>query len=126
VNPAETSLRRTKQVSTEALLTWLPHPGTAIYLGYNNDVQNLDRTLCNRLMGGGCDPSKYGAAAVFELSAGWEADLPEGKLAAAVLRFVDGGTRSRAARGGFRIWGLTSSALAIFARCGARCRAEWR
>jgi hypothetical protein len=44
-------------VSTEALLTWLPHPGTAIYLGYNNDVQNLDRTLCDRLMNGRCDPN---------------------------------------------------------------------
>ena len=57
VNPAQTSLLRTKQVSTEALLTWLPHPGTAIYLGYNNDVQNLDRTLCDRLMNGRCDPN---------------------------------------------------------------------
>jgi hypothetical protein len=57
VNPAQTSLLRTKQVSTEALLTWLPHPGTAIYLGYNNDVQNLDRTLCDRLMNGQCDPN---------------------------------------------------------------------
>jgi Domain of unknown function (DUF5916) len=57
VNPATTSLVRTKEVGTEALLTWLPHPGTAIYLGYNNDVQNLDRTLCNRLMSGQCDPN---------------------------------------------------------------------
>jgi hypothetical protein len=57
VNPAETSLLRTKQVSTEALLTWLPHPGTAIYLGYNNDLQNIDRTLCNRIGTGACDPS---------------------------------------------------------------------
>ena len=57
-NPLETSLQRTKQVSTEALLTWLPHPGTAIYVGYNNDIQNLDRSLCNRLaMDGGCDPN---------------------------------------------------------------------
>ena len=56
VNPSETSLLRTKQVSTEALLTWLPHPGTAIYLGYNNDLQNLDRSLCTRLPGGSCDP----------------------------------------------------------------------
>ena len=48
-NPLETSLLRTKQVSTEALLTWLPHPGTAIYVGYNNDIQNLDRSLCSRL-----------------------------------------------------------------------------
>jgi hypothetical protein len=55
-NPAETSLLRTRQVGTEALFTWLPHPGTAIYVGYNNDLQNLDRALCNRLTGGACDP----------------------------------------------------------------------
>ncbi len=56
-NPAETSLLRTKDVQTQALLTWLPHPGTAIYVGYNNDIQNLDRSLCNRTAGGGCDPN---------------------------------------------------------------------
>ncbi|HEY0797455.1 MAG TPA: carbohydrate binding family 9 domain-containing protein [Acidisarcina sp.] len=56
-NPLETSLPRTKQVGTEALLTWLPHPGTAIYIGYNNDLQNLDRTLCNRGPNGACDPN---------------------------------------------------------------------
>jgi hypothetical protein len=61
VNPKVVSLVRTKEVSTEALLTWLPHPGTAIYLGYNNDEQNLDRTLCNRVMGGGCDVGNTGA-----------------------------------------------------------------
>ncbi len=56
-NPAETSLLRTKGVGTEALFTWLPHPGTAVYVGYNNDMQNLDRSLCNRLPGGACDPN---------------------------------------------------------------------
>ncbi|MGA2572135.1 MAG: DUF5916 domain-containing protein [Terracidiphilus sp.] len=56
-NPAETSLPRTRQVATQALLTWLPHPGTAIYIGYNDDLQNLDRGLCNRLPGGACDPN---------------------------------------------------------------------
>jgi hypothetical protein len=56
VNPAETSLLRTKQLSTQALLTWLPHPGTAVYLGYTNDLQNIERSLCNMLPGGGCDP----------------------------------------------------------------------
>ncbi|GAC1423389.1 MAG: hypothetical protein NVSMB62_19740 [Acidobacteriaceae bacterium] len=55
VNPAETSLHRTKQVQTQALLTWLPHPGTAIYVGYNNDLQNFNHTLCSRI-GGTCDP----------------------------------------------------------------------
>jgi uncharacterized protein DUF5916 len=61
VNPAATSLLRKKAVGTEALLTWLPHPGTAIYIGYNNDIQNLDRTLCNRLPGGSCDPANLTA-----------------------------------------------------------------
>jgi hypothetical protein len=56
-NPANTSLTRTKQVATQALLTWLPHPGTAIYIGYSNDLQNLNRSLCNRLPNGTCDPN---------------------------------------------------------------------
>lgn len=56
-NKFETSLLRTKEVQTEALLTWLPHPGTAVYIGYNNDLQNLNRSLCNRLMNGTCDPN---------------------------------------------------------------------
>ena len=58
VNTAETSLVRTKQISTEALLTWLPHPGTAIYVGYNNNLQNIDRTLCNKIAASRtCDPN---------------------------------------------------------------------
>ena len=57
VNPAETSLQRRKQIGTQALFTWLPHPGTVLYIGYNNDLQNLDRSLCNRLPGGACDPA---------------------------------------------------------------------
>jgi hypothetical protein len=56
-NPANTSLLRTKQVATQALLTWLPHPGTAVYFGYNDDLQNLSRSLCNRLPNGACNPS---------------------------------------------------------------------
>jgi hypothetical protein len=56
-NPAETSLQRTKQIQTQALFTWLPHPGTVLYIGYNNDLQNLDRSLCNRLPNGSCDPN---------------------------------------------------------------------
>ncbi|MGA7830250.1 MAG: carbohydrate binding family 9 domain-containing protein [Terracidiphilus sp.] len=54
-NPAETSLQRTKQIGTEALFTWLPHPGTAVYIGYNNDLQNLDRRLCAGFPGGVCN-----------------------------------------------------------------------
>ena len=60
-NPLFSSLDRTKQVSPQLLLTWLPHPGTAIYLGYNSDLQNLDRTLCNRTAGGTCDPNNTDA-----------------------------------------------------------------
>jgi hypothetical protein len=56
-NPAQTALLRTRQVATQALLTWLPHPGTAVYLGYSNDLQNLDRSLCSRLANGSCDPN---------------------------------------------------------------------
>jgi hypothetical protein len=56
-NPAETSIQRTKQVGTQALLTWLPHPGTAVYIGYNDDLQNLNRSLCNRVPSGACDPN---------------------------------------------------------------------
>lgn len=56
-NPATTSLQRTKQLSTQMLLTWLPHPGTAVYAGYNSGLQNIDRSLCYRVAGGGCDPN---------------------------------------------------------------------
>jgi hypothetical protein len=56
-NPLETSLVRTKDVQTQALLTWLPHPGTAIYIGYNNDIQNYNHTLCARV-GRSCDPTQ--------------------------------------------------------------------
>jgi hypothetical protein len=54
---ALTSLQRTKQIGSQALLTWLPHPGTAIYIGYNNDLQNLERALCKGFPGGVCDSS---------------------------------------------------------------------
>lgn len=56
-NPAETSLARTKQVQTQALLTWLPHPGTVIYIGWNDDVQNYNHTLCTR-SAARCDPTQ--------------------------------------------------------------------
>src|SRR5208282_1129844 len=56
-SPVNTSLPRTREVATQALLTWLPHPGTAVYIGYSNDLQNLDQSLCNRLPNGTCDPN---------------------------------------------------------------------
>jgi hypothetical protein len=34
-----------KQFNADFLLTYLVHPGTAIYVGYNSDLQNLNRGL---------------------------------------------------------------------------------
>jgi hypothetical protein len=34
-----------KQFNTDFLITYLVHPGTAIYVGYNSDLQNLNRGL---------------------------------------------------------------------------------
>jgi hypothetical protein len=44
-NPALTSLQTTKQLNTDFLITYLVHPGTAIYVGYNSDLQNYDPSL---------------------------------------------------------------------------------
>src|SRR5205814_7064848 len=41
-NPALTSLESTKQFNGDFLITYLVHPGTAIYVGYNSDLQNLN------------------------------------------------------------------------------------
>ncbi len=54
-NPRWTSLQTTKQANVDMLLTYYVHPGTAIYLGYNSDLQNIDRQLCRRLGDGMCD-----------------------------------------------------------------------
>jgi Domain of unknown function (DUF5916)/Carbohydrate family 9 binding domain-like len=40
-----TYLPTEKQFNADVLLTYLVHPGTAIYVGYNSDVQNLDHSL---------------------------------------------------------------------------------
>jgi hypothetical protein len=40
-NPALTSLETTKQFNGDFLITYLLHPGTALYVGYNSDLQNL-------------------------------------------------------------------------------------
>jgi hypothetical protein len=49
-NPALTTLQTTKQFNGDVLFTYLIHPGTAIYAGYNSDLQNLDPSL-QRLCG---------------------------------------------------------------------------
>ena len=40
-----TSLPTEKEFNADFLLTYLVHPGTAIYIGYNSDLQNLDHSL---------------------------------------------------------------------------------
>jgi hypothetical protein len=40
-----TYLPTEKEFNADLLLTYLIHPGTAIYVGYNSDLQNLDRDL---------------------------------------------------------------------------------
>jgi hypothetical protein len=40
-----TYLPTERQFNADFLLTYLVHPGTAIYVGYNSDLQNLDHSL---------------------------------------------------------------------------------
>lgn len=44
-NPTLTSLQTSKRFNGDFLVTYLLHPGTAIYVGYNSDLQNLDPAL---------------------------------------------------------------------------------
>jgi uncharacterized protein DUF5916 len=44
-NPALTTLQNTKNLNGDVLFTYLLTPGTAIYVGYNSDLQNLDPSL---------------------------------------------------------------------------------
>ena len=44
-NPVISSLSPTKNFNADFLITYLVHPGTAIYVGYNSNLQNLDRGL---------------------------------------------------------------------------------
>ncbi len=44
-NPLISSLSPTRNFNTDFLVTYLVRPGTAIYVGYNSNLQNLDRRL---------------------------------------------------------------------------------
>ncbi len=50
-NPALTTLQTTKIFNGDVLFTYMVHPGTAVYVGYNSDLQNLDPSLL-RVCGG--------------------------------------------------------------------------
>jgi uncharacterized protein DUF5916 len=46
-NPSLTTLQNTKNFNGDVLFTYLVNPGTAIYAGYNSNMQNLDRSLAS-------------------------------------------------------------------------------
>ncbi|HLW52117.1 MAG TPA: DUF5916 domain-containing protein [Candidatus Angelobacter sp.] len=57
-NPSLTTLQTAKQFNGDVLFTYMVHPGTAIYVGYNSDLQNLDPSL-ERVCGGlPCTPGQ--------------------------------------------------------------------
>jgi hypothetical protein len=44
-NTAFTTLQHAKSFNGDVLFTYMVHPGTALYVGYNSDVANIDRSL---------------------------------------------------------------------------------
>jgi hypothetical protein len=54
-NPQYTSLENSKTLFADALVTYMPHPGTAVYFGYLGNFANIDRALCTRDANGQCD-----------------------------------------------------------------------
>jgi hypothetical protein len=59
-NPVNSSLRTTRSLNLDFLIAYLVHPGTAVYVGYNTDMANLDRNLCLRQPSGLCDSHSVG------------------------------------------------------------------
>lgn len=53
--PQYTDLSNSKTLFADALFTYMPHPGTALYIGYLGNFANLDRALCTRNRDGLCD-----------------------------------------------------------------------
>jgi hypothetical protein len=54
-NPQYTSLTNSKTLFADALVTYMPHPGTAVYFGYLGNFANIDRALCTRDANGECN-----------------------------------------------------------------------
>jgi Domain of unknown function (DUF5916) len=61
-NPTYSSLQTTKNFSSDFLITYLVHPGTAVYVGYNSNLENVIPSLCIPVAGQtmGCDPNGSG------------------------------------------------------------------
>ena len=58
-NQQFSSLQTVKNMNFDFLFTYLLHPGTAIYAGYNSNLENIDPGLCVRISGQ-CDPNGIG------------------------------------------------------------------
>lgn len=56
-NAPLTDAQNLKTVFADALLTYMPHPGTALYVGYIGNFANLNPVLCTRETDGTCDPN---------------------------------------------------------------------
>lgn len=54
-NNSFTDLPNNKDVYSNVLLTYLPHPGTAFYVGYTTDYVNLNPELCTHTSDGQCN-----------------------------------------------------------------------
>jgi hypothetical protein len=50
-----TSEANSKNLFADALLTYLPHPGTAVYVGYIGNFANINRDLCTWQSAGVCN-----------------------------------------------------------------------
>lgn len=50
-----TSVTNSKTLFADALFTYMPHPGTAVYFGYIGNFANIDRALCTREENGSCN-----------------------------------------------------------------------
>lgn len=58
-NPNFTALQTTKNFNADFLLTYLIHPGTALYVGYNSNLQNLDPGLVPATQGWLRTPDRF-------------------------------------------------------------------
>ncbi len=56
-DPQYTDATNSKTLFADALFTYMPHPGTALYLGYIGNFANINRSLCTRELDGICDPN---------------------------------------------------------------------
>jgi hypothetical protein len=52
-----TDLTNSKTLFGDALFTYMPHPGTALYFGYIGNFANINRALCTREGSGDCNPA---------------------------------------------------------------------